>query len=70
MIEVKLNGLSSQEVMGIVYEMREAGYKQSIDFDFEFYQSRWDEMIGEIPRQTKFTFYNEKYATMFILKYR
>jgi hypothetical protein len=53
----------------IVRELRDSGLVLGTDFDFKFFQSKWDEMIGEIPQHADFLFYNEKYATMFILKY-
>jgi hypothetical protein len=55
--------------MRIVRELRQQGLVQGKDFDFAFNQSRWDDMIGEIPKQTIFTFYTERYATLFALKY-
>jgi hypothetical protein len=67
MIVVK--DLGPVEIMEIVRELRSQGLTQTKDFDFAFNQSRWDEMIGEIPKQTIFTFYTEKYATLFALKY-
>jgi hypothetical protein len=57
------------EVMDIVHELRSQGLVQGKDFDFAFYQSRWDEIIGEIPKEAIFSFYTEKYATLFALKY-
>jgi hypothetical protein len=55
--------------MDLVRELRLQGLVQGIDFDFAFHQSQWDDMIGEIPKQTVFTFYTERYATLFALKY-
>jgi hypothetical protein len=42
---------------------------QGQDWDFSYNQSKWDEMIGEIPRHTVFTFYTEGLASWFKLKY-
>ena len=56
-------------VIDIVKELRASGLVQGVHFDFAFNQSRWDEMIGEIPKFTTFTFYEEKLATMFALKW-
>jgi hypothetical protein len=60
---------SPNDIMDIVRSLRADGLVQGQDFDFAFHQSRWDEMIGEIPKETVFTFYTEKYATLFALKY-
>ena len=56
-------------ILEIVRELRASGLVQGVHFDFAFYQSRWDEMIGEVPTHTTFTFYEEKYSTLFALKY-
>lgn len=68
-IEVTVRNRNPSEVMDIVKEIRSQGYVQGIDFDFAYHHSTWDDMIGEIPRYTVFTFYVEKYATLFTLKY-
>jgi hypothetical protein len=68
-LEVAIFHKSADDTMRIVKELRQQGLVQGKDFDFAFNQSRWDDMIGEIPKQTIFTFYTEKYATLFALKY-
>jgi len=60
---------SAGQIMEIVQELRASGLVQGVDFDFAYYQSRWDEMIGEVPSETVFTFYQDKYSTLFALKY-
>lgn len=57
------------EVLDILHEIKAEGYVQGKDFDFAYYQSRWDEMIGEIPTMTDFTFYTEELSLIFALKY-
>jgi hypothetical protein len=69
MVQIKIYKKNPGEILDIVGELRAKGWVQSVDFDFAFNQSSWDEMIGEIPKFTVFTFYTEKYATMFALKY-
>ena len=68
-LEVAIFHKNADDTMRIVRELREQGLVQGKDFDFAFNQSRWDDMTGEIPKQTIFTFYTEKYATLFALKY-
>jgi len=68
-INVKLLNTKPDRIMIIVRELRDVGLVQGKDFDFAYHQSRWDEMIGEIPSETIFHFYTEKYATFFALKY-
>jgi hypothetical protein len=69
MIKIKIYDRGPTEIMEIVRELRSQGLVQGKDFDFAYNQSKWDEMIGEIPRHTLFTFYNDKQATMFALKF-
>jgi hypothetical protein len=69
MVQIKIYKKNANEILDIVGELRAKGWVQSVDFDFAFNQSSWDSMTGEIPKYTVFTFYTEKYATMFGLKY-
>ncbi len=69
MQRVVITKRSAGQILEIVQELRASGLVQGKDFDFAFHQSRWDEMIGEIPNETVFTFYQEKYSTLFALKY-
>jgi hypothetical protein len=55
-------------IMAIVAELREAGYKQKIDFDFQYVPAKFDSESA-IPRHTIFTFYNEPISSWFALKY-
>lgn len=70
-IEVVIYDKNPNEVMDIVKELRAQGYAQGIDFDFAYNKPVWDTFGHEAPtrRFTVFTFYNEKYATLFALKY-
>jgi hypothetical protein len=69
MVNIKILYKTPNEIMDIVREIREYGLVQGKDFDFAYNQSKWDEMIGEIPTHTVFTFYTEKYASFVALKY-
>ena len=57
--------------MTIVRELRRMGCVQGKDFDFAFNQAKYDNDGFEAvtPRQTVFTFYTEKWATLFSLKW-
>jgi hypothetical protein len=70
-IELKVYDKRPVEVMEIVQELREQGYIQGADFDFEYHAPVQDTFGHEPPtrRYTIFTFYTEKYATLFALKY-
>jgi hypothetical protein len=66
---IAIEGIKANEVLSIVSELRASGMVQGKDFSFAFHQTRWDEATGDIPDRAEFTFYEEKYATLFSLKY-
>jgi hypothetical protein len=68
-ITINVEDKDPNEILDIVNQLRASGLVQGVHFDFAYTQSRWDEMIGEIPKNTRFTFYEEKYSTLFALKY-
>jgi len=68
-VTVTIDRKNPNDVLDIVRELRASGLVQGVHFDFAYNQSRWDEMIGEVPTYTTFTFYEEKYSTLFALKY-
>lgn len=71
MTTVVLKDVHADKTMSIVRELRASGLIQGVDFDFYYQQATYDN-DGWQPtagRQTKFIFYNEKHATMFVLKY-
>lgn len=67
--EIIIHNRDANEILGIVSKLKADGWVQGRDFDFYFHQSHWDGMVGRIPTSTKFTFYTEKYASIFALKY-
>jgi hypothetical protein len=69
MTVIKILDKDPNEVIEIVKAMRTNGMIQGKDFDFAFYQSRWDPMIGDVKGFTNFIFYEEKLATWFSLRY-
>ena len=56
--------------MEIVYELRQDGCKQGSDFDFKYIPPtfNWAQDEGT-PRRCVFTFYTDKWATWFAMKY-
>ena len=56
-------------ILDIVKQLRASGLVQGVHFDFAYNQSRWDSMVGDVKGFTNFTFYEEKYSTLFALKY-
>ena len=71
MIEVVVKHLQPSEVIELVRELRSQGLVQGKDFDFAFRQAKYnnDGWEAVTPGQTVFSFYSEKYATLFALKY-
>jgi hypothetical protein len=69
MTVIKILDKDPGAVIDIVKELRASGMVQGKDFDFAFYQTRWDPMIGDVKGFTSFTFYEEKLATWFALKH-
>lgn len=70
MIEVVVKHKTSHEISQIVSELKDLGYRVHIDFDFEYSAGKFDwSTVVDVPRQTKFIFYNESMASWFALKY-
>jgi len=69
--QIVLPTLKPDKVMEIVREMRKGGMVQGVDFDFKYcpvqYNNDGWEMIAE--QHTVFTFYEERYATWFAIKW-
>ncbi len=71
MIEVKLVDSMPNEVMDIVRQLRQQGYVQGTDFDWEYHKPEYNDWSGDAVynRYTMFTFYKEELATWFSLRY-
>ena len=72
MKQVTINHAGSNEIMNILNEMRTAGMIQGKDFDFAFYAATYNNDVQGIvkhPRHTIFTFYDDKWATFFMLRW-
>jgi len=71
-IEVKMNEMSPGQAIEIVRELRDKGYGQGIDFDFEYHRPENNDWSGDVlyNEHTVFKFYKESLATWFVLKYQ
>ena len=69
MIEIKLLNKSANEAIDLAAALRNTGLQQGTDFEFAFFQSKWNNVIGEIPKYVVFKFYKKKDATMFALRW-
>lgn len=69
-VEVTIKHLIPTEIMDIVRSLRNMGCEQGLDFDFAYTPEKFETFgTDNYHRFTVFTFYNEKYATWFTLKY-
>jgi len=71
MIEVKVLDKMPNDVIELVRELRNNGYVQGKDFDFEYRPPKYDDwaMDAEYNRTTIFMFHTEELATWFSLRY-
>lgn len=70
MTEILLLEKSSAEISVIVAELKAAGLKTGVDFDFAYQSGKYDwANLTRQPRQTLFTFYNDREAILFSLKW-
>ncbi len=66
----RIDGTYPTDIMDIVRELRVAGLVQGTDFDFKYNPPDYDWQTHEqVERYTIFTFYKDKWATWFALKY-
>jgi hypothetical protein len=67
---VEIYGRDTFDISNLLRELRSSGYHAGKDFDFEYVPGKFDYNLGKnIPRHTKFYFYNKALASWFILKY-
>lgn len=67
-VEVIIYHEKPMSIMGIVQELREHGYSQKTDFDFQYVPAVFTNNEAS-PRHTIFTFHNEVIASWFAMKY-
>ncbi len=69
-----VSNINANRTLEIVHELRSMGLQNHIDFNFCYVQREqsWldlDEDFNEKPWGAEFTFYDDKWATWFTLKY-
>lgn len=66
-----INGLDVIQTIDIVRELRAQGLVQGKDFDFKYEKPKYDpDTYASIQdRHAEFKFYDDKYATLFGLRY-
>lgn len=57
--------------MEIGHELRNMGYVQGVDFDYAFYQAKYDNFSHDpiVKQHARFTFYNDSNASYFALRW-
>lgn len=67
---IEIKEKTAGEILDIVKELRNEGYVQGTDFDFAYRPPEYDFMNGHTEgKKTTFTFYNDKLATWFVLRW-
>ena len=71
MIEVVITRQGANDIINIVYDLRDQGFVQGIDFEFAYYGAKVDDWSGDeaYNKYTVFRFANESVASWFRLKY-
>ena len=69
--EIKIFENNVSRIIDIVFELRKQGYVQNIDFDFAYNPPRYDNFSYEAVTRgcTIFTFYDDRLASWFAIKY-
>ena len=69
-VKIIIEHKDPSRILDIVKELRATGLSPGKDFDFAYNPPTEDWMNGvQTTRYTTFTFYEEKYSTLFALKY-
>ena len=64
--------ITAKRTMEIGQELRSMGYVQGVDFDYAYYQEKYDNFSHDpiVKRHARFTFYNDSNASYFALKWQ
>lgn len=70
-MDVKVNDITASETSEIVKYLKSIGLVIHEDFDYAYVPPKWDNFSyeGVERKHTRFTFYDDKHATLFCLKY-
>ena len=63
--------ITAKRTMEIGQELRSMGYIQGVDFDYAYYQEKYDNFSHDpiVKRHARFTFYNDTNASYFALRW-
>ena len=64
--------ITAKRTMEIGQELRSTGWVQGVDFDYAYYQEKYDNFSHDpvVKRHARFTFYNDSNASYFALKWQ
>lgn len=64
--------ITAKRTMEIGQELRTMGWIQGVDFDYAYYQEKYDNFSHDpiVKRHARFTFYNDTNASYFALKWQ
>ena len=64
--------ITAKRTMEIGQELRTMGWIQGVDFDYAYYQEKYDNFSHDpiVKRHARFTFYNDSNASYFALKWQ
>jgi hypothetical protein len=70
-VDVAIPGITADRMLEIVRDLKKQGLVVNRDFNFRYQPAQYDNdgWSQVTPKQCVFTFVNEKYATLFILKH-
>ena len=68
-VEIIVSNKSVNDVLDLVYELRDTGMVSGKDFDFAFSPSEYLADGTYIPKGVKFTFYNNEQGMIYSLKW-
>lgn len=68
-VEITVFDRTPMQVLAIVAELRDAGYRQRHDYEFFYHPAEYSTDWGWQPKRTVFVFYSSDLATWFTLKY-
>ena len=70
-VDIVLRDLDVNQMLELVWELKDLGLVVGKDFDFAYHQAKWDNFSHEAVtnKHAKFTFYDEEQGMIYSLKW-
>jgi hypothetical protein len=70
-VDIVLKDLDVNEMLALVWKLKDRGLVVGTDFDFAYHQAKWDNFSHEAVtnKHVKFTFYDEELGMIYLLKW-